>query len=169
MVLITKTIEDDLSMYSEDRNSLSRMLLKNLKSHLPELKKLLSNYTVNSKIEPLPTSHWLYEDQIYRYYHGSFKVFTLQGDTLAIVEALKSLLPERKLNEMFMEIIHQGTGKEFNHSMNQEWSKHTRPIVEAFFHAKYMLEMAVKYSKLKYPPRCMPSGWAAFLYLYRLR
>ena len=45
-----------------------------------------------------------------------------------------------------------------------------RPILEAFFHARYMLEMAVKYGKeLDRPPNCLPSGWAAFLYLYDLR
>jgi hypothetical protein len=30
--------------------------------------------------------------------------------------------------------------------------------------------MAVKYGReLEYPPRVMPSGWAALLYLYNLR
>ena len=44
------------------------------------------------------------------------------------------------------------------------------PIVEAFFHAKYFLEMAVRYGRtLESPPRKLPSGWAAFLYLYDLR
>ena len=32
------------------------------------------------------------------------------------------------------------------------------------------LEMAVRYgTELKAPPRMLPSGWAAFLYLYELR
>ena len=143
-------------------------LLKNLKKQRKELKELLADYSLDPRLEEAQ-SHWSYEDPIYRYYHHSFKVFYMQEDTLKMVEALKRLLPGRELNKMFMEIINEGTGREFNHSMNQEWSRHTRPIVEAFFHAKYMLEMAVKYSRLKYPPQCMPSGWAAFLYLYELR
>lgn len=43
-------------------------------------------------------------------------------------------------------------------------------MVEAFFHARFMLEMAVKYGQaLEEPPTSLPSGWAAFLYLYDLR
>ena len=46
----------------------------------------------------------------------------------------------------------------------------TRPILEAFFHARYFLEMVCKYGrKLKAPPQVLPSGWAAVLYLYQLR
>jgi hypothetical protein len=42
--------------------------------------------------------------------------------------------------------------------------------VEAFFHATYFLQMAVKYGpELEYPPRVIPSGWAALLYLHNLR
>jgi hypothetical protein len=66
--------------------------------------------------------------------------------------------------------VSQGTGKKFVLDHNNRWLKVTRPIVEAFFHARYMLEMAVKYGKeLERPPNCLPSGWAAFLYLYDLR
>ncbi len=79
-----------------------------------------------------------YEDGIYRFYHHSFKIYSLQETTSAIVAAL--------------------------------WLEVTRPMVEAFFHAHYFLEMAVRYGKqLKHPPRQLPSGWAAFLYLYNLR
>jgi hypothetical protein len=46
----------------------------------------------------------------------------------------------------------------------------TRPILEAYQHAKYFLEMAVKYgSQLERPPNLLPSGWAAVLHLYGLR
>ena len=41
--------------------------------------------------------------------------------------------------------------------------------VEAFFHARFFLEMAVRYAKLETPPRPLPSGYAALLYLYQLR
>jgi hypothetical protein len=53
---------------------------------------------------------------------------------------------------------------------NQQWTAHTRVFLEAFFHAKYFLEMAVKYGKeLQAAPTMLPSGWAALLCLYDLR
>jgi hypothetical protein len=53
---------------------------------------------------------------------------------------------------------------------NDRWLSETRPIIEAFFHARYFLEMAVHYGQaLDKPPNAMPSGWAALLYLYNLR
>jgi len=52
---------------------------------------------------------------------------------------------------------------------NKEWERHTRPMLEAFTHAKFMVEMAVRYADLPEPPVTMPSGWAALLYLYDLR
>ena len=78
---------------------------------------------------------------IYRFYHQSFKVFRLQESTTAIVEALQSLMPHLPLNEWFMDIVTQGTGKEFDMEMNERWTEATRPIVEAFFHARFFLEM----------------------------
>jgi len=46
----------------------------------------------------------------------------------------------------------------------------TRPILEAFFHARDFLEMAVRYGRrLDAPPRVLPSGWAALLELHGLR
>jgi hypothetical protein len=53
---------------------------------------------------------------------------------------------------------------------NQKWAMITRPIVEAFLHSKYFIEMAVKYGKeLEEAPQCMPSGWAALTELYKIR
>jgi hypothetical protein len=76
-------------------------------------------------------------------------------------------LPEREINLMFGAILKEGTGKEFRD--NKDWEKQTRPILEAFFHAKFMVEMAVRYAGMPKAPQPMPSGWAAFLYLYDLR
>lgn len=135
-------------------------LFKKLKAALPELEDLLKECT----------SHWGYEDSIYRFYHQSFKVYQLQRSTLGIVDKLQALAPERRLNQWFMQIIAEGTSKTFAAQDNENWLEATRPIVEAFFHARYFLEMAVNYGrKLEYPPRLMPSGWAALLYLYDLR
>ena len=46
----------------------------------------------------------------------------------------------------------------------------SRPIVEVFFHAHFMLKMVCKYGRdLSEPPQMLPSGWAAVLYLFNLR
>ena len=143
----------------DERQEVQR-IFANLRASLPELEKLLRDCQ----------SHWGYEDGIYRFYHHSFKVYSLQATTSAIVAALELLAPNRKLNEVFLEIVRDGTGKTFEREHNQRWLEVTRPIVEAFFHARYFLEMAVRYgTKLEQPPRLLLSGWAAFLYLYNLR
>jgi hypothetical protein len=53
---------------------------------------------------------------------------------------------------------------------NRRWLEVTRPMLEAYFHARYFIEMAVRYGdELDAPPASMPSGWAALLYLYDMR
>ena len=43
-------------------------------------------------------------------------------------------------------------------------------MLEAFWHAEYMLRMAIRYGKeLDEAPSLLPSGWAALLYLYGIR
>lgn len=160
-----------------------KILLRNLKQNLPELKELLKEQS----------QHWTYEDPIYRYYHQSFKVYYLQNQTEAIVAKLEELNPwpeipvepfeskgserhqeyckeRRSLNKRFREIVEDGTGRKFDLTHNQAWAENARPIVEAFFHAKFFLEMAVRYAeKLEEPPQLLPSGWATLLYLYNSR
>ncbi len=144
----------------EERRKEQTKLFKNLKVSVPVLEKLLAE--VND--------HWCYEDGVYRFYHQSFKVYHLQGWIKKIIAALEGLMPGRKLNNWFMAIMGDGLAKEFERRDNFAWARTTRPIVEAFFHAKYMLEMAVKYGKeLDEEPQTLPSGWAGFLYLYDLR
>ena len=143
----------------DDRDDVQK-LFANLKTSLPALQTLLDECT----------SHWGYEDPVYRFYHQSFKVYWLQQTTTKIVAALHALAPDRTLNPWFMDIVKDGTGKDFDLEHNRRWLEVTRPIVEAFFHARYFLEMAVRYGRtLDAPPRLLPSGWAAFLYLYDLR
>lgn len=144
----------------EEIEKLEAVLLKQLKERLPELEALLEE----------SGSHWHGEDGFYRFYHQSLKVYNLQADTQAIVAALGALMPERKLNETFLQIVGEGTGKIFQMEHNERWLEETRPILEAFFHARMMLQLAVKYGrKLDSPPLALPGGWAAVLYLYRLR
>lgn len=135
-------------------------LLDRIKSQLPELTRYVEH--VNKL-----------EDPVYRFYHQSFKVYGLQEVTERMVAALADLAPEGMAitNKYFLKIIKDGTGKKWDLSHNgRAWMKHTRPIVEAFFHAKYMLNMAVKYGhELETAPVGVPSGWAALLYLYGCR
>jgi hypothetical protein len=80
------------------------------------------------------------------------------------------LAPHLPLNPWFLEIVREGTGRTFARSDNDQWTTVTGPMVEAFAHARYFLEMACRYgNELESPPNIMPSGWAALLYLYDLR
>ena len=137
-------------------------LLTNIHTRWPDLAKLLEGIN----------SHWSYEDPIYRFYHQSFKAYALQEETRRIIEALQSIAPKgTTLCPMFQEIYQAGaSGKQFEPEHNRQWTAHTRPFLEAFFHARFFLEMAVKYGKeLSTTPTLLPSGWAALLCLYDLR
>jgi len=141
--------------------------LRNIKKHLPKLEKLLKE--VND--------HWTYEDLVYRFYHQSFKAYHIQSVTCKIVKELSTLTSgiqtnkEIKINPFFQKILDEGaSNKQFKMQHNKNWLKYTRPMLEAFFHAKYFLEMAVKYGKeLRRAPMMLPSGWAGLLYLFNLR
>jgi hypothetical protein len=141
-----------------ERRALEAALLANVHAQHEALKELLDG----------SSDHWGFEDPVYRFYHQSFKVFLLQQHTDTIVRRLNGLLPDRPLHPWFLKIVRQGTGKEFATSDNDRWTLVTRPIVEAFFHARFFLEMAVRYAKLEAPPQPLPSGYAALLYLYQL-
>lgn len=147
-------------MNDVDNRPEAQALFANLKASLPELDKLLEQ----------SSEHWTYEDGVYRFYHQSWKVYGLQSSTESIVAALQALAPDRELNDWFRKIVAEGTGKKFEREHNARWLEVTRPIVEAFFHARFFLEMVVKYGhELDAPPNMLPSGWAAVLYLYGLR
>ncbi len=145
----------------EEKQRLERILLQSMRQHEPELRRVLE----------AASSESCYEDGIYRYYHGSFKVFHFQGITKLMVDALAAISPEgRPFCGLFGEIIRQGTGREFLPEDNQHWLERVTPITLAFFHAKYFVEMAVKYAaELAEPPQPMPYGWAALLCLYGIR
>ena len=145
-----------------DSSQKDNELLASIQARWSELAELLEEIN----------SHWVYEDLVYRFYHQSFKVYWLQDQTKRIVEALRSIAPSgTTLSPMFEEIYQAGaTGKQFDMKHNQQWTSHTRVFVEAFFHARFFLEMAVKYGKeLQEAPSMLPSGWAALLCLYNIR
>ncbi len=156
----TKSATFEKEPEGRDNRPEAKLLLSNLKKDLPELTELLTRCN----------GHWGCEDMMYRFYHQSYKVYGLQNLTARIVEKLQALMPDCDLNEWFTSIVKEGTGKEFKMEDNMKWLEITRPIPEGFFHAKYFLEMAVKYgNELEYPPTLAPSGWASLLYLYNIR
>ena len=59
------------------------------------------------------SSHWGFEDPIYRFYHRSFKVYALHEQTTRIVRLLKKFAPARPLNPWFRNMVEDGTGKTF--------------------------------------------------------
>ena len=134
-------------------------LLSSIKKNLPEIKRLLHEVS----------SHWNYEDPIYRYYHFSFKSYYIQTSTLAMVNLFKRMC-NAPLNAQFMNIVKEGTNKHWKKKDNKNWDKINRPMLEAYFHARFFLEMMYKYGKkFKKAPEVAPSGWAAILYLYNMR
>jgi len=145
-------------MNNEDKHPKVQELFQNIKKALPELEEMQKQLNGHS-----------YEDGLYRFYYQSYKVYYLQEKINEAFQLLKSL-NSNPLTEWFVEIVKDGTKETFEHSHNKEWLKHTRPIVEAYLHCKYMVEMTVKYGKeLEYPPLMLPSGWATLLCLYGVR
>lgn len=145
---------------AEQRRDEEIKLLAAIKAALPTLENLWKQ----------ANSHGGYEDPVYRFYHGSFKVYHLQGRTAEIVTALQGLAPHISLNPWFIQIVANGAAEQFSMEVNQRWPQATRPILEAFFHARFFLEMVCKYGReLNEPPDSLPSGWAAVLHLYGLR
>ena len=71
----------DIPDYFTDLKEMENKLLTNIKTKLPELEMLLRE----------ASSHWCYEDPIYRFYHHSLKVYSLQYLTRRIVDVLKDL------------------------------------------------------------------------------
>ncbi|MBM3838082.1 MAG: hypothetical protein FJ398_08975 [Verrucomicrobia bacterium] len=143
----------------EEKQRLHDLLLERIKQRSGDLENMWKEMN----------AHWTYEDPFYRFYHGSYKVCGVQQTTARAVELLRRLMPDRPLDATFEEIIRQGTGKKFAIEHNKDWDNHTRPMLEAFTHAKFMIEMCLRYRDLPKAPTTLPSGWAALLYLYGLR
>jgi hypothetical protein len=151
-------IELNLGDDTPDPRPESQELLRRIKVALPQLEALYDDLDHQ------------YEDRVYRYYHGSDKVYVLQAGTQRIVQALQGLYPGRPLNEAFSRILKEGTGRSSEGITGTERTAQERRILEAFFHARYFLEMTIRYGKsLDIAPAWLPSGWASVLYLYDLR
>ena len=137
-------------------------LLRKIKSNLPKLKQLLDKCS----------SEFASVEMIYRFYHHSFKVYALQEFTQEIVEALSGIQPKgTSRSSFFNEILERGSGLEWENSHNKEWVKHAGAIVDAFFHARFFLEMAVEIGEqMDEPPvETLPYNWASLLCLFNIR
>ena len=143
---------------ASSRRALEKQLLQRIKEKLPELEELLKKITE------------LGEDSVYRFYHHSFKVYGVKWTTKHATDALRQLLPDRNLNADFEKIFAEGFRQKFTGRSYGYWHEETSPMLLALFHARYFLEMAIKYGKeLKRPPQWMPFGLAALLHLYNIR
>jgi len=155
-----KMAGDQPSKHLLEKLQKDQRLLESIQAHLPELESLL--YVFQSD----------YEDRMYRLYYQSFKVYSLQDSTETASRLFEKIggAVEGELSDWFHEILSSGVGCEFELEHNKRWLFHTRPIVEAFLHAKYFLEMMVRYAKeLDTAPSVLPTGWAAILCLYNQR
>lgn len=145
---------------AEERLARDQMLLDILKRELPQLEDLLARMR-----------GW-YVDRMYRFYYQSFKVYDMQEFTTEAVELFRSFGSEvnQPLNKWFEAIVAEGTGKTFEFEHNREWLRHTRPIVEAYWHAMYFVEMMVLCARtIDRAESVLPSEWAAVLMLYGMR
>ena len=148
------------SEFAAERRRQDQAVLAAIKDNLPKLEQLLSPFVCD------------YEDGIYRFYHQSFKVYNLQDFTSRATELFQSIAQttDNSLCRRYEEIVTWGTSAKFEMDHNEDWPRHTRPIVEAFLHAKYFVEMMVKYAReLDSAPTLLPSGWAAILELFQRR
>ena len=140
-------------------------------------KKLMRNLQQNRSglDEMLEKEQSTYEDRMYRFYHHSVKTYDIQESTIEIAKLLRKLDPKRKkeFSEFYQQVIDNGAGNEFEIEHNENWVEKAGPIVQAYLHSKYFLEMAAKYSHefkgKRKPPTDLPSGWAALLRLYKIR
>jgi hypothetical protein len=134
-------------------------LLNRIKAKLPELEKL------SEQLEA-----WE-ENGVYRFYHQSFKVIYCQDyvkDGLKLIMEIGGATDPP--HDWFCQIVKEGTEHEFNDRTNHQWLNQTRPILEAFWHTKYFLQMMIKYGReLESAPSELPTGWAAVLWLFELR
>ena len=95
------TTREFMGFADDDQCSKEFKLLAGVKERMPELTELLA--TMNARCE----------DGVYRFYHGSFKVYTLQSCTEHTIEIVLALAPNPALDSRFVEIMLAGTGKEF--------------------------------------------------------
>jgi hypothetical protein len=134
-------------------------LFLRIKARLPELMEIAATLEEDE------------EDGVYRLYHGSYKVFYLQDPVKAAFTLIKEIGGESDPpNSEYARIVEAGTTRQFTATTNENWNAETKPILEAFWHTKYFVNMMVKYGKkLEKVERALQPGMAAVLYLFELR
>jgi hypothetical protein len=158
--MFTENLSETQKELSRKRLQKDQALLDSIKSKLPSLEGLVFPFNVD------------YEDGVYRFYHNSFKVYYLQDLTVKAVDIFENIAKATndEVCHWFKQIVADGTGKKWDADHNRDWLLQTRPIVEAFLHTKYFLDMMIKYGReLDSPPSILPFGWAAILELYNQR
>jgi hypothetical protein len=111
-------------------------------------------------------------DQKLRRSHGSYKVFYLQDavkEAFALIEEIGGESDPPHFE--YTRIVEAGTAHNFQgERTNTNWDAETKPILEAFWHNKYFINMMVKYAtELETVEMPLDYGMAAVLYLYELR
>jgi hypothetical protein len=141
------------------RERMNALLLR-IKARLPDL------------VELARTLEEAEEDGVYRFYHGSNKVFHLQDpvkEAFALVKEIGGEVDPPHFE--FARIVEAGTAQGFQGGRtNANWNAETKPILEAFWHTKYFINMMVKYAnELETVESPLDCGMAAVLYLFELR
>jgi hypothetical protein len=73
-------------------------------------------------------------------------------------------------NFEYARIVEAGTAHHFSATTDENWEVETKPILEAFWHTKYFINMMVKYGReLETVEMMVQPGMAAVLYLFELR
>jgi hypothetical protein len=134
-------------------------LFLRIKARLPKLEELARNLKEAE------------EDGIYRFYHGSNKVFFLQDPVKAAFTLIKEIGGEDDPpNFEYARIVEAGTAHQFSETTNGNWEAGITPILDAFWHTKYFINMMVKYAnELEAVESPLQPGMAAVLYLFELR
>jgi hypothetical protein len=111
------------------------------------------------------------EDGVYRFYHGSNKVFFLQDPVMEAFTLIKEDGRGRRSAKLWVcANVEAGTAHQFSETTNENWEAETKPILDAFWHTKYFINMMVKYAKeLEKVESPLEPGMAAVLYLFELR
>ncbi|MBX3741982.1 MAG: hypothetical protein KF712_13380 [Akkermansiaceae bacterium] len=143
-------------MTAENETVAEETLLQRIKESFPELEELLERVGRRGA------------NRFYKFYSGSFKTYDLQTETREIVEALRAVMPERRMDGQFLAIMERGTGRVFQPEHNERWIEEAGPVVEAFLHAEMMLRQMVECGRNigSLPVRSICPGWQLMCCLY---
>lgn len=168
---LEKRIRENISKMPEKyrrRYEKHDVLLRNIKKRMPALE---------ANLERANNIHMGEENMVYRFYHESFKVYNVQDRTKSMYLTLKMISPHGKnkiRDPHYLRIVGDAKfDRKFRLEDNKDWDNVCRPFLEAFFHTKYFIEMALKYGKefkgKRAPVTFVPYGWASLLELYGIR